>query len=157
MIFDSSTYDEICRFKNRMFDEIEAISLYRNSPYVLLSNYILVQQYALSAYDHIHKISNLENGMGVYEKSLEYHRYYAKEIVEKISDYVPDWFVNKWNIEFQKVGGMQDITKPSIELGDIVGSYYNFNNRVLYFDAQYASVMKALEEIKNAMSQNRRK
>ena len=56
--FNSSTYDAVCRFRSFMFQEIEAMSLYRNSPYILLSEYLLLQQYALSAYHHLHKVSN---------------------------------------------------------------------------------------------------
>ena len=154
MVFSSFAYDEICEFRNLMFKEIEAISLYRNSPYILLSDYILIQQYALSAYAHIHEVSDLKNGMIVYEKSLEYHRYYAKEIIEKIPDHVPHQFADKWNAEFQKIGGIQAVVEPSIEPGDLIGPYHNFSNQVLYFDAQHASMMKVLEEIKNAVSRN---
>lgn len=150
---NSSTYDAICQFRSFMFQEIESMSLYRNSPYILLSEYLLLQQYALSAYNHLHKVSNLETGMGIHEKSLEYHMYYAKEIIEKLPSYaVPKQFANKWNSEFQKRGGIQAIEKPSIDLGNTVDPHHNLNNQVLYFDAQHVSVMGVLNEIKNTIS-----
>ena len=153
IVLESHTYREIRRLRSLILKEIEDMSLYRNSPYVSLSEYLLLQQYALSAYAHLTEISNVENEAGVNEKSLEHHMFYAKEIIENLPKRaVPKRFVRKWNQEFQRRGGIQTVRRPLMEPGDPFGSYHNFNNEVRYFDAQYASIMKVLNDIKDAVS-----
>jgi hypothetical protein len=141
-------------FCGLILDEIKAITLHKNSPHVILSEYLLLLQYALSAYNHLHNISNLENGMEIDKKSLEYHRYYAKEIIETFTHFVPEYFVKNWDVKFKKMSGSQFIIKPSITAGDIITAHHNFRNEALYFDAQYSSIMEFFRNIKDSSINN---
>ena len=154
MVFDPHVYKEILRFRELILDEIKALTLHKNSPYVILSEYLLLLQYALSAYEHLHEIDNLENGLGINKKSLEYHRYYAKEIINSLGNFVPDCFVKKWDAEFKKIGGSQFVVKPPIELGDRIIAHHNLRNEALYFDAQHSKIMELLEKIKDSNANN---
>ncbi len=153
IVLEPHIYREIRQLRSLILKEVEYMSLYRNSPYVSLSEYLLLQQYALSAYSHLTEISNVEDEASVNEKSLEHHMFYAKEIIENLPKrVVPKHFVYKWDQEFQRRGGIQAVRRPLMEPGDSFGSYHNFNNEVRYFDAQYVSIIKALNDIKDAVS-----
>lgn len=151
IVLETETYKEIMRFRELIFNSIKEITLYKKSPYLMIDDYLVMQQYAFSAYTHIHEIGNLDNGIGINNKELEFHRYYAKLIIEKFKKSTPNSFRKQWNIEFNKVGGIQFIVEPQIEPGDIITAHYNLQNELLNYDAQYSSIMKLLREIKEIL------
>ena len=151
-IFNLLVYKEIQHFRNLILNEVKQITFYKNSPYVLLSEYLLLLQYCWSAYDYLYKIRDKNNVMGLTEKSLRYHIFYAKEITTTFKNAVPEDFSDKWELEFEKLGGLTRITKPLIKPGDIITSHYNFQNELMYSDAQYSSIMELLREINQAKS-----
>lgn len=151
IVLESETYKEIMRFRELILDCINEITLYKKSPYLMYDDYLVIQQYAWSAYSHFHEISNLENGIGIDNKSLEYHRYYAKLIIERFKKLTPKNFKKKWTFEFDKEGGSKFIIQPEIQPGDLVGAHHNFQNQILNYDAQYSSIMKLLRKIKEIL------
>ena len=150
--FQPHVYNSIKTLRNWITDEIEHMTFYKNSPYVLLSEYILLLQYCSSARDYSYEISNEDNVMGVDEKTRKYHIFYAKEIITMFKTKVPEDFINKWNPVFEKFGGPTRITKPSMELGEVHTSHHNIKNQLVHFDAKYSSIMKQLHEIKQTIS-----
>lgn len=154
IVLESETYKEIIRYRGLILDCIKEITLYKKSPYLAFDDYLVIQQYAWSAYSHFHEISNLENGIGIDNKTLEYHRYYAKLIIEKFKKLTPKYFKEDWTSEFDKQGGSQFIKQPEIQPGDIVGTHHNFQNEILNYDAQFGTMMKLLREIKGILEKN---
>jgi len=148
IVLESETYKEIMRFRESILDCINEITLYKKSPYLMFDDYLIIQQYAWSAYSHFHEISNLENGIGIENKTLEYHRYYAKLIIERFKKSTPKYFKKQWTSEFDKQGGSQFIMQPEIQPGDIIGLHHNGQNEILNYDAQFSAMMKELREIK---------
>ena len=141
-------YQEVQNLRNLIFNEIGAMTFHKNSPYVLISEYLLLMQYCLSVHSHLYEIANRDNAMSMNKKSLEYHMFYAKEIINTFKDFVPKNFIRKWELEFEKLGGREHVVKPTMEPGDILSPHYNFQNEAMYFDSQYTSIMKLLREIK---------
>lgn len=144
---DPFVYSDIKYHKNIILKQIERITLYKNSSYVLLSEYLLLLRYCLSAYTSLHEDSGIDNGMGMDERSLEYHRFYAKEIITTFS-FVPETFANKWRPEFEKLGGPTYIVKPPLEPGD-TPAVHLFGDEIMDFDPHYRSIMEMLREIKD--------
>ena len=142
-------HEEIQRYEKLILDELKAMTFHRNSPYVFLPEYLLLQQYSLSAYYHWDEIGNEEHRINIDKKSLEFHRFYAKKIIETFKDFVPKDFIDKWELEFERMGGSQLITEPSLEPGDAPKMYLNLRNETLYFDAQHHSIIELLRDIKN--------
>ena len=147
--FKPFDYNDIQHYKKLILNRIEEIYFYRNSPYILLSEYLLLLRYCWSAYTYLYEIDNLDNGMGANEKALEYHMFYAKEIITTFNDFVPEDFANKWRREFEKYGGPAHIVEPRLEQGDAFGPHHDFDNNIVKFDPHYNSIMKLLLEIKD--------
>jgi len=153
LILPEFTYKELFRFRELILDEIKYLSqVQKFSAYVTLEQYLAIQQYATSIHFFIHPISNEKYGIFIFRKSLEYHRYYAKQIIDLFGKSVPDNFYDKWKKEFVNVGGIHLIKKPKAEPGDIAGPYYNLNNELLYFDSTFSTIMEELAEIKKTLA-----
>ena len=148
-ILPAPIYQEVQNLRNLIFNEIGAMTFHKNSPYVLISEYLLLMQYCLSAHSHLYEITNRDNAMSMNEKSLKYHMFYAKEIINTFKDRVTKDFTCKWDLEFEKQGGREHVVRPIVELGDIIYPHYNLQNEAMYFDLQHTSIMELLREIKD--------
>ena len=152
LILPECYYKEIFRFRRLILDEIKILSkIQRYSAYITLRQYLAIQRYATSVYSFIIPISNEEFGISINKKSLEFHRYYAKEIIELFNKFVPTRFKDNWEREFQNAGGFALITKPQPEPGDIIGPHHNLHNELLYYDSTFVTIMEEIAEIKKTL------
>lgn len=142
-------YDEVFRFRDLILEEVKNISLMQKfSSYITLEQYITVQKYATSAVNFIIKISNRENEIIVEKKTLEYHRYYAKKIIELFGETTHPSFRKKWEDEFARIGGEHLVEEPKGEPGDVLGVHHNIHNELLFYDYTLSEIMNELAEIK---------
>ena len=149
IILPLETFKEIFRYRQLLLDCIDTLTLYKDSPYLSFDEYLVVQQYAWSALSHFYVISNVENAIGINNKSLKFHRYYAKLIILRFKKSTPEKFIKDWNVEFEKAGGIKFVNRPLLEPGDIMSGHHDFRNELSHYDAKYAKMMKLLDEIKD--------
>lgn len=142
-------YDEVFRFRDLILDEFKNISLMQKfSSYITLEQYLTVQKYVTSAANFIVKISNRENQIIIQKKTLEYHRYHAKKIIELFGETTRPSFREKWEKEFASMGGEHLVKEPSGEPGDVLGVHYNIHNELLFYDYTFSEIMNELAKIK---------
>ena len=148
-IFSEFVFNELLRFQSLIREEAKLLTkISKFGGYITLNQYLAIQQYATSAYSFFHTISDMENAIGVNEKTLEWHKYYAAEVIRLFGKTAPKDFCDKWYLEFVREGGIDAITKPTIEPGDMIGPEYNLHNSLLFYDG--------LIEIKNKLNQIQR-
>ena len=78
---------------------------------------------------------------------MEYHRYYAKKIIDLFGKDTPEYFKTAWEKEFAKIGGSHQVKQPKVELGDTITSHHNMGNELLYYDYYFSTIMEKLREI----------
>ena len=132
-IVSKPNFDELLRFQSLIREEAKSLpQISKLGGYITLNQYLAVLQYAASAHSFLYTINSLENAIGVNKKAFVWHRYYAAQVIRLFDKTVPKDFRDEWHIEFAKVGGIDRITKPIMEPGDMVGPEYNLHNSLLY-------------------------
>lgn len=147
-------YKEVLRFRELILDEVKNLSqLQKYSTYLTLEQYLATLQYSTSIYSFIIPIRNEEFGISIDKKSLEFHIYHAKEIIELFEKSTPKYFKENWEPEFKKMGGINLIKTPKTEPGDIIGPHHNLRNELLYYDYAFSEIMKEIIEIKKMLKE----
>ena len=107
---------------------------------------------ALSAYSFLNIITNMKFTISVDTKTLEFHMYHAKQIIQLFGNLTAKAFQDDWNREFVKWGGIDSIIQPSIEPGDVVGPYFNIWNSIFSYDPNFLKIMEKLDEIQKTLA-----
>ena len=94
----------------------------RTFPYVTYEQQNAVLNYAITS------CSFLNNGMMyspviMNNDILRSHMYFAKQIKQSFGKLTEKMFLDKWNIEFEKFGGINLIIKPKLEMGRYIDPY----------------------------------
>ena len=144
--FSQGDFNEMFRWKKLIKKQCDTLSTLKSYGNITLDQYGVVQGYALSAYSFLNKISNMDYTASVDQKSLEFHMYYAKQLIQSFGNLTPKHFKDMWNREFRERGGIDLISKPSLEPGDTVGPYFNIWNSLFFYDPYFTKIYKTLEE-----------
>ena len=94
----------------------------RTFPYVTYEQQNAVLNYAITS------CSFLNNGMFnnpviMNNNILHFHMYFAKQTTLSFGKLTEKMFLDKWNIEFEKFGGINLIIKPKLEMGRYIDPY----------------------------------
>ena len=150
--FPESVFNDIKELQNIIKGHVDSLAEFlRLSGYITLNQYLAVQSYAISAYSFFNTITNTKFTIIIDKKALEFHRYHAKQIIQFFGKLTPEFFLNKWNSEFVKIGGIDSITEPRFELGNVIGPYHNIFNQLLLYDPNFYHISIKLDQIQKTL------
>ena len=143
--------DELTNIKdliNNIKKEIYKLSYHeRYSTYVTINQYISILKYSYSAITFLTFIDNDPKIIYIDEKNLDYHKYYAKMIIEEFGDKINKNFKTKWMKCFENIGGINSIYEPTPEPGDIVGYHWNVRNEMFHNNSHHFIINEKLDRV----------
>ena len=132
--------------------ELDSIMLYdRYSTYLSVEQYRYILQYIHSFMSSMLYFENTAF-ISIIKTELEYHRYYAKKIIQTFGKSTDEDFKTKWYEEFDKNGGIDNTYKPKPSRGTIVTHHYNINNEVMKYDSHVFLIKEKLTKIDNKLN-----
>ena len=150
--FPEPIFNDMKELQNMIRGYVDSLTEFlRLSGYITLNQYLAVQSYAISAYSFFNTITNMKFTIIIDKKTLEFHRYRAKQIIQFFGKSTPEIFLNKWNFEFVKNGGIDSITEPRFELGNVIGPYHNLFNQLLLYDPNFYQISIKLDQIQKTL------
>ena len=132
--------------------ELNNIMAYdRYSTYLSVEQYRYILQYVHS---FISSIRCFEDTSLIYiiKTELEYHRYYAKKIIQTFGKFTDENFKTKWYEEFDKNGGIDNTQKPKSSRGTIVTHHFNINNEVMNHNSSVFLIKEKLTKIDDRLA-----
>ena len=151
--FPKPIFDDMIRLQNiiRIYGD-SLTQFLKSSGYITINQYLAVRSYVISAYSFLSLILDMEFTITIDKKTLEFHKYHAKQIIQYFGKSTSKNFFKKWNSEFVKIGGIDSITQPKFEPGDVMGPYYNLFNSVLLSDPNFDQITVKLEQIQETLN-----
>ena len=140
--------DEIKFLRDSIGKEIYNLSFHeRYSTYVTINQYISILQYSYSVIV-FGSLSDIDQKViHIDEKDLDYHKYYAKRIIEEFGDKINKDFKTKWMECFENIGGINNICEPTAEPGDIPWYHWNVRNEMFHNNSHHFVIDKKLDFI----------
>ena len=143
--------DELTNIKyliNNIKKEIYKLSYHeRYSTYITINQYISILKYSYSAIAFLTFVDNNPKIIYIDEKNLDYHKYYAKMIIEEFGDKINKDFKTKWMKCFENIGGINSIYEPIAEPGDTVGYHWNVRNEMFHNNSHHFITNEKLDRV----------
>ena len=152
VMIDEGGQKQINMYLDDIQHELDSIMLYdRYSTYLSVEQYRYILQYIHS---FMSSMLYVENTAVIYiiKIELEYHRYYAKKIIQTFGKSTDENFKTKWYEEFDKNGGIDNTHKPKPSLGTIITHHHNVNNEIMKYDSHVFLIKERLTKIDNKLT-----
>lgn len=112
MKYTPDVFQNIEMFNESIVEEGKQLLEYiKSSTYVTKFQYDAIRQYIWSAHSFLEMYGNSTYNIKI--NVLEFHKYYAKQIIDEFGYLVPKDFKTAWNAEF--ASGIKDIEQINME------------------------------------------